>query len=40
MRGHSVGLDCGEDMTVREFCGKLYQECRVCRPELESEDEE
>ncbi|KAH3916769.1 hypothetical protein HBI56_049960 [Parastagonospora nodorum] len=40
MKGHSVGLDCGEDMTVREFCAKLYQECRVCRPELDSEDEE
>jgi hypothetical protein len=38
MKGHSVGLD-GVDMTVREFCGKLYQECRVCRPELDSDDE-
>lgn len=40
MQGHSVGLDVGPEMTVREFCGKLYQDCRVCRPEMESEDEE
>ncbi|KAF1844172.1 uncharacterized protein K460DRAFT_287877 [Cucurbitaria berberidis CBS 394.84] len=39
MQGHGVGLDIGPEMTVREFCGKLYQECRICRPELESEEE-
>lgn len=37
MQNHPVGLDIGPDMTVREFCGKLYQECRDCRTELESE---
>ncbi|KAF2828078.1 hypothetical protein CC86DRAFT_369223 [Ophiobolus disseminans] len=31
-KGHSVGLDGGEDVTVREFCGMLYRNCRVCRP--------
>lgn len=40
MKGHNVGLDIGPMMTVREFCGKLYQECRECRPELDSEDED
>lgn len=40
MKGHSVGLDSGADMTVREFCVKLYQECHVCRPDLDSEDED
>jgi hypothetical protein len=40
MKGHSVGLDGGAEITVREFCVKLYQECHVCRPELESEDED
>jgi hypothetical protein len=40
MKGHDVGVDGGPEMTVREFCGKLYQGCRVCRPEIESEDEE
>lgn len=40
MKGHNVGADIGPMMTVREFCGKLYQECRECRPELDSEDEE
>jgi hypothetical protein len=39
MEGHNVGLDIGPEMTVREFCGKLYQECKVCRPELGSEEE-
>tara|TARA_R110002003_G_scaffold107_6_gene8977 strand:- start:7077 stop:7976 length:900 start_codon:yes stop_codon:yes gene_type:complete len=38
MKGHSVGVDGAGDVTVREFCGKLYQVCRACRPE--SEDEE
>jgi hypothetical protein len=40
MKGHDVGVDGGPEMTVREFCGKLYQGCRVCRPETESDDEE
>ena len=40
MKGHAVGLDVGPEMTVREFCGKLYQECKICRPELDSEDDE
>jgi hypothetical protein len=39
MEGHDVGVDGGPDMTVREFCGMLYQGCRICRPEMESEDE-
>ncbi|KAI8932836.1 hypothetical protein NX059_010319 [Plenodomus lindquistii] len=30
MHDHEVGLDIGPNMTVREFCGKLYQECTVC----------
>lgn len=34
IKGHSVGLDGGEDVTVREFCGMIYRECRICRPEL------
>ncbi|KAF2025737.1 hypothetical protein EK21DRAFT_103724 [Setomelanomma holmii] len=38
MQGHNVGLDGSIDTTVREFCGKLYQDCKACRPELESED--
>jgi hypothetical protein len=40
MKGHDVGVDGGPEMTVREFCGMLYQGCRICRPEMESEDEE
>ncbi|KAF2874153.1 hypothetical protein BDV95DRAFT_464570, partial [Massariosphaeria phaeospora] len=39
-KGHCVGGDGGSEMTVREFCARLYMECRICRPELESEDEE
>ena len=41
--GHIVGVDGGAGeggLTVREFCGKLYQPCRVCRPEEESEEED
>ena len=33
LKGHDVGLDGGSEQTVREFCGMLYRECRVCRPE-------
>jgi hypothetical protein len=40
MKDHPVGLDVGPDMTVREFCGKLYQECRVCRVDSGYEDGE
>lgn len=40
MKGHNVGVDCGVDITVREFCGKLYQDCKVCRPETDSEGED
>jgi hypothetical protein len=40
LKGHGVGVDCGADITIREFCGQLYQVCRVCRPELDSEDED
>lgn len=34
MEGHTVGLDIGPEMTVRQFCGKLYEVCKVCRPDL------
>ncbi|RMZ70805.1 hypothetical protein GMOD_00008441 [Pyrenophora seminiperda CCB06] len=37
-KDHPVGLDIGVEMTVREFCGKLYQECRVCRVENGEEE--
>jgi hypothetical protein len=30
----------GKETTVREFCARLYMECRECRPELESDDED
>lgn len=36
MEGHAVALDIGPDMTVRQFCGKLYEVCKVCRPDLEN----
>lgn len=41
-KGHVVATDFGYDMTVREFCAKLYKDCRVCREERgeEYEDEE
>jgi hypothetical protein len=39
VHGHCVGSEAGRDMTVREFCARLYWECRVCRPELDSDDE-
>jgi hypothetical protein len=34
MQGHRVCGDGGVDMTIREFCGKLFQECGVCKPEV------
>jgi hypothetical protein len=34
MQGHRVCVDGGVDMTIREFCGKLFQECEVCKPEF------
>ncbi|KAA8621025.1 hypothetical protein A1F94_013501 [Pyrenophora tritici-repentis] len=37
-KDHPVGLDIGPEITVREFCAKLYQECRVCR--IENGEEE
>ncbi|KAF1947508.1 hypothetical protein EJ02DRAFT_91641 [Clathrospora elynae] len=37
MKDHAVGADVGPEITVREFCGKLYQECGVCRPESDGE---
>ncbi|KAL6705614.1 hypothetical protein ACN47E_006561 [Coniothyrium glycines] len=40
MEKHSVGLDLGPEMTVREFLGKLYQECKLCRPETATEEME
>lgn len=39
MEGHPVALDCGPDMTVRQFCGKLYEVCKVCRPDLQENDQ-
>ncbi|KAF2787394.1 hypothetical protein K505DRAFT_316804 [Melanomma pulvis-pyrius CBS 109.77] len=39
-KGHCIGPDGGSEVTVREFCAKLYMECRTCRPDLEGEDEE
>lgn len=39
-KGHCIGPDGGAEVTVREFCAKLYMECRTCRPELEGEEEE
>ncbi|KAF2715790.1 hypothetical protein K504DRAFT_469898 [Pleomassaria siparia CBS 279.74] len=42
-QGHCIGSDGGVDMPVREFCAKLYKECRACRPadwDDESEDDE
>jgi hypothetical protein len=40
MKGHSVAVDGPGDVTVREFCGRLYQECRVCRPEGDDDEDE
>ena len=40
MKGHNVGIDGGQEQTVREFCGMLYRECRTCRPAEEGEEEE
>ncbi|KZM24699.1 hypothetical protein ST47_g4159 [Ascochyta rabiei] len=40
MKGHDVGVDGGPEQTVREFCGMLYRECRMCRPVEEGEGEE
>ena len=39
-KGHCIGPDGGVDMPVREFCAKLYKECKTCRPELESDSED
>lgn len=40
MEGHSVGVDGGCEQTVREFCGMLYRECKICRPVEEGDEEE
>ncbi|KAG9191483.1 hypothetical protein G6011_10217 [Alternaria panax] len=37
MKNHPVGADVGAEMTVREFCGKLYQECSICRADEEQD---
>jgi len=37
---HFIGPDGGPEVTVRDFCGMLYQQCPTCRPELADEDEE
>ncbi|CAN9106253.1 unnamed protein product [Alternaria alternata] len=36
-KNHLVGADVGAEMTVREFCGKLYQECSICRVDDEED---
>ncbi|KAH8731679.1 hypothetical protein GQ44DRAFT_587567, partial [Phaeosphaeriaceae sp. PMI808] len=38
MQGHGVVVDGGVDMTVREFCAKIYHECGVCAAEKEGEE--
>ncbi|PSN74989.1 hypothetical protein BS50DRAFT_479784 [Corynespora cassiicola Philippines] len=40
LEGHNVDTDGGADMTVREFCAKLYADCRTCRPEMDSDNED
>lgn len=37
MLGHELACDLGPQMTVREFCGRLYQECVRCRTSGEDE---
>jgi hypothetical protein len=37
MKNHLVDTDVGAEMTVREFCGKLYQECSICRVDDEED---
>lgn len=37
MKNHLIGIDMGADMTVREFCAKLYQECSICRVDEEGD---
>ncbi|KAF2653070.1 hypothetical protein K491DRAFT_706060 [Lophiostoma macrostomum CBS 122681] len=39
-KNHRVATELGADVTVRQFCAMLYQECLVCRPELEGSDGE
>ncbi|KAF2194771.1 hypothetical protein K469DRAFT_706250 [Zopfia rhizophila CBS 207.26] len=38
--GHWVCADGEAGLTVREFCARLYAECRVCRPGSEGEVED
>ena len=37
---HLVGTEASSEVTVRQFCALIYQECYVCRPELDVSDEE
>jgi hypothetical protein len=39
-KDHLVATESSPDVTVRQFCALLYQECLVCRPELEGSDGE
>ncbi|ORY05918.1 hypothetical protein BCR34DRAFT_490543 [Clohesyomyces aquaticus] len=39
MRGHCVDSDGEGGMTVREFCARLYADCKTCRPESGEEDQ-
>jgi len=39
LHGHCVALDGPGEVSVREFCARLYMECTTYRPELDSEDE-
>jgi hypothetical protein len=40
LHGHCVAPDGPGEVSVREFCARLYMECSTCRPELDSDDEE
>lgn len=40
LHGHCVALDGPGEVSVREFCARLYMECTTCRPELEDEENE
>ncbi|KAF2683692.1 hypothetical protein K458DRAFT_304084 [Lentithecium fluviatile CBS 122367] len=39
LHNHIVAPDGPGEVSVREFCARLYMECSTCRPELDSEDE-
>ncbi|KAF2120214.1 hypothetical protein BDV96DRAFT_466564, partial [Lophiotrema nucula] len=38
MKNHAISADPEAEMPVREFCRRLYEECRVCSPESEGEE--